>query len=230
MELKSTVEKGEDITGITKEKEVLSQIRANLRRRARSQKHDEGLSGAELEEATEIKLDEMMKKYEIKAEVKAEKKQEQLTSFEPTSMKIFNMAKNREIMRGYGWSEDVIEKNIAEIQAVEDKINANFNSPTFKVCGSQNSDVVFDFICAGRGKIIATRMLIDRDENSKDIKYDIWFSLNKVRQTLKVIAPQGSAHRVLNVVYPDGEVKTYTASNKQNNIRQITIAILNTLA
>lgn len=182
--------------------------------------------------AGKTKLDEMMKKYEIKAEVKAEQKQEQLTLTlcEPTNMKIFNMDKNREIMRGYGWAEEIIERNIAKIQSVEDKINSNFNSPTFEICGGQNSDEVYDFICAGRGKIIATRMVIDRKVDSDDISYNIWFSFNKVRQTLTVTAPKGSAHRTLIVTLPDGEIQTYTASNKKNNIRQITTAILNTLA
>lgn len=68
MELKSMVDKGEDITGITKEKEILKQIRESLRRRAIGKKHIEGLRGGELREAIEIELDEMMKKYEIKAD------------------------------------------------------------------------------------------------------------------------------------------------------------------
>lgn len=242
-ELKVQVEKGEDITGITKEKEIINMIRKGFRTRAMSRLYGKGIVRSE--EGIETEIDTIMKNLDIEAEVKeeikVEPKQEEVKPeikpdtkvteiVEPTNMKIFDMDKNREIMRGYGWAEDIIEKNIAEIQAVEDKINSNFNSPTFEICGVQNSDEVYDFICAGRGKIIATRMVIDRKVDSDDISYNIWFSLNKVRQTLTVTAPKGSAHRTLMVTLPDGTIQTYTASNKKNNIRQITTAILNTLA
>ena len=215
IELKAKVDKGEDITGITKEKEILNQIRESFKRRVSS----------------ESELDEIIKKYETKAEVKAEPKQEQLTLTlsEPAKLKIYDLEKNREIMNGYGWSDEVIEKNIEEIKATEDRLNANFNSPSFVICAEQGSDTVFDFLLSGKQQIKGVRMLFDSKMEEGDTTYDLYVRVKGVRHIVKVTAPKGTAHRTLIATLPDGTTQTYTASNKKNNIRQIVVGVFNTL-
>lgn len=75
IELKIKVEKGEDIYGITKEKEIINTVREGFRTRAISRMYAKGLRGTELREAVEVELDEMIKRLNVEAEVKAESKQ-----------------------------------------------------------------------------------------------------------------------------------------------------------
>ncbi|MFT8347350.1 hypothetical protein [Clostridium saccharoperbutylacetonicum] len=241
MELKAKINNGENIAKIVKIEEITNKLKERLRRKAKISVLTkmcgikEFPSVKEIEKANidynklsievEKETDKMVKKYEIKAETK----QEQLKVVEPAHMKIYDLEKNREIMQGYGWSNEVIEKNIAEIKATEDRLNTNFNSPSFVICAEQGNDTVFDFLLSGKKQIKGVRMLFDSKTEDGDTVYDLYVRVKGVRHIMKVTAKKGTAHRTLIVTLPDNTTQTYQASNKKDNIKQMVVGVFNTL-
>lgn len=248
VELKAMADKGEDISRITKDDEVQAEIRAKYRAKLISRKLSEKCGGicprpenihkynVDMEALLKEVKEELNKKFAVKAEIKHEEKNEtpvvpveEVNDTKPVKAIEYDLEKNRETMRSYGWSEEIIEKNIAEIQATEIRLNDNYNSPDFVICAEQNTDEVYDFLIAGRQQIRASRMIFDSKTEEGDVIYDLYVRVKDIRHTIKVKAVKGTAHRTLEVTLPDGRVQTYQATNKKHNIKQMTVDVLNTL-